>query len=390
MNLWSWRLPLVGAAFASGVLAAINSTSAQEWTPTAAPNSVWTGLAASADGIKLAASGISPWVIYTSTNSGSTWTLTSAPNEKWYSIASSADGTKLVAVANADTSSQPAGVIATSTNSGATWRTTNEPAVYWRSVASSADGSLLVAAGQPGLYISTNFGLTWTLTSAPPNAPWGSVACSADGARLVAAAILVYLSTNSGATWTVASGPVAAWVASSADGAKLVAGGCGGTFYTSSDGGATWTAHGIEGINCWQSAASSADGTTLVLAPFYGRIFTSTNSGSDWTLSFDLPQNWGPVACSADGSKLLAAIENNGGIYRWQAIPVLSLGIYDSVPVVSWPSSSSAADFRLEQNSDLRTANWMVVTNAPTWTNGQMQVIVSPTDRQSFYRMTSF
>ena len=387
-EFWRHRL-LLGAVLSIGVLAAPGFASAQGWTTTDAPISVWTGLASSSDGIKLAATGISPWTIYTSTNSGATWTLTSAPNEKWYSIACSADGTKLVALASHDTSSQPSGVNATSTNAGATWRTSNEPAVYWQSVSSSADGSLLVAAGDTRIFTSTNFGLSWMLTSAP-SANWASVACSADGARLVAAAGLIYTSTNSGATWTVTSGPVASRVASSADGNMLVAVGCDGPIYTSSDAGATWTTHTVAGINCWSSVASSADGTTIIAGAFYGPIYTSTNSGTDWSLSFAQTRNWGPVASSADGSKLVAAVENNGGIYRWQATPVLTVAVHDNIPVVSWPCLSSAADFKLEQNPDLSTTNWTVVTNAPTRTNLQMQVIISPADRQSFYRMKSF
>ncbi|MCX6926911.1 MAG: hypothetical protein NT154_27445, partial [Verrucomicrobia bacterium] len=78
------------------------------------------------------------------------------------------------------------------------WATTMAPIQPWKSVAASADGSKLVAAGcvywgsyssqspRP-IYRSIDAGLTWVQTGAPSN-NWASVASSADGAKLVAVA----------------------------------------------------------------------------------------------------------------------------------------------------------------------------------------------------------
>ena len=68
-----------------------------------------------------------------------TWTQINAPSNIWSSIASSADGSKLAATAFA-------GGIYTSTNSGASTKATSAPATWWTSVASSADGNILIAA----------------------------------------------------------------------------------------------------------------------------------------------------------------------------------------------------------------------------------------------------
>ena len=108
----------------------------------------------------------------------------------------------------------------------------------------SADGSKCVAfpgyhdnAGNPApLYTSTNFGETWTKTTAPSNL-WMSVASSADGTRLIAVAGAltqrgpIYTSSDSGLTWTSNNVPQTNWttVAISADGCKLVAGGARGS-----------------------------------------------------------------------------------------------------------------------------------------------------------------
>src|SRR5208283_4990065 len=69
-------------------------------------------------------------------------------------------------------------------------------------------------------------------------------------------------------TWTQTSAPNKGWmsVASSADGAKLVAvnnSGNGGHIFTSTNGGLSWVTNAFAGRN-WTSVASSADGTKLI------------------------------------------------------------------------------------------------------------------------------
>jgi hypothetical protein len=67
----------------------------------------------------------------------------------------------------------------------------------------------------------------------------------------------------------------------------------------------------------WTSVACSADGTKLVaVAPRTGgtpaAIYTSTNSGSQWTLASALSAQWCSVASSAEGTRLLAAAPYDG------------------------------------------------------------------------------
>ena len=80
----------------------------------------------------------------------------------------------------------------------------------------------------------------WMQTFAPYNW-WTSVACSTNGTKLVAAGGgSVYTSTNSGLTWTV-DGAFDGSVASSADGTKLVVATSGQGIRTSTNSGETWT-----------------------------------------------------------------------------------------------------------------------------------------------------
>lgn len=70
-------------------------------------------------------------------------------------------------------------------------------------------------------------------------------------------------------------------------------------------GGATWTAR--DSSRYWTSVASSADGTKLVAAVDNSHLHTSTDSGLTWTARMtDYNRNWSSVASSEDGSKLVA------------------------------------------------------------------------------------
>jgi hypothetical protein len=293
--------------------------------------------------------------IYTSSDYGATWKAQNSGIQAWQSIASSADGTKLVAVsAGSDGFINNGGLIYTSTDSGVTWILNTNLAdndrawnYEWSSVASSSDGTKVIAAalinmvaGTPlwgAIYTSTNCGIDWTENDLSTNQnliEWSSVASSADGAKLVAAAYgsyiggggPIYTSTNAGASWTECNTPDFGCisVASSADGAKLVAIADNGPIYTSSDSGTTWTpqTNGIAngGNQQWACVASSSDGTKLVAMVENGVIYTSTNSGVAWSQVYNVNRAWQSVASSADGTKLIAVAENDQ-IYTSEPTP---------------------------------------------------------------------
>jgi hypothetical protein len=98
-----------------------------------------------------------------------------------------------------------------------------------------------------GIYTSNDSGASWARTSAP-SGTWVSVVSSADGVKLAAALVgadpypgfsggpdyyssssLIYASTDGGVSWAPTGAPLAPWriVASSADGAIVIAGGNG-------------------------------------------------------------------------------------------------------------------------------------------------------------------
>jgi hypothetical protein len=79
-------------------------------------------------------------------------------------------------------------------------------------------------------------------------------------------------------------------------------------------------------------------------------------------------------------------------IYTSQTTPTPSLSLTPSGSnlVISWTVPSM--DFTLQQNSDLSTTNWMDVPTPPVLnlTNLQNQVIVSPTNGNTFYRLKHY
>jgi len=235
------------------------------------------------------------------------WATTTAPTQPWKALASSADGTRLVAAAARAYSDLGgyAGPIFISTNAGATWIRTSAPTNNWSAVACSADGMKLVAVSAPffysdptppfsdaSIYTSSDMGATWTRTSAPSN-NWTSVASSADGAKLVA--VTAPHGQWNGTNWSYMGD---------------------GAIYSSLDAGATWTRTSAPSNN-WTCVASSADGTKLMaLAGLQqmevdshfgdGLIYCSLDSGATWTRTSAPTNDWRSVASSADGRKWVA------------------------------------------------------------------------------------
>ena len=353
------KLPVVLVAGLGGLFTVVDLACAQPWAATTAPNLSWSALAASADGTRLVAAANTrsygpgfPAPIYISTNAGASWAQTSAPSNNWSSVACSADGTKLVAVAASGWGWGGTelvfceGAIYGSLDSGTTWAQTSAPTNYWTSVASSADGARLVAVAAPQwvwngtnydsvgdgtIYRSLDSGAIWTRTSAPTNY-WTSVASSADGAKLVAVTAphwvwnetnsdyigdgAIYRSLDSGATWTQTSAPSNGWsaVATSTDGVRLVA-----------------------------AAAPYSDGNGDRAGD--GAIYSSLDSGATWSRTSAPSNYWSAVASSADGTKLVAA----DGSYNPPDLVYISTNsgtswTDTSAPGCQWAAVASSAD----------------------------------------------
>jgi hypothetical protein len=178
------------------------------------------------------------------------------------------------------------GGIYTSNNSGQTW-TQRAPIGNWFTVASSADGSRLVAGDYGGVaYWSDDFGVNWHADDPSQPHSWWWISASSDGKALLGtdggATNTFYTSADGGATWTSHSNPATIWTAVSGDGQTMFAAGTGnGPIYSSFDGGKNWTSHNVTvgAPHSWYTMALSSNASTLAAADYGGSIYTS----STWT-----------------------------------------------------------------------------------------------------------
>ena len=143
---------LVATVNGGSIYTSINSGAT--WTASGATSQYWSAIASSADGTHLVAATANGG-IFTSSNSGTSWATNTVPKQNWSALDSSPDGSTLIAFARSGWSYQ-------STDGGATWTELTTPYDFWQCVASSASGSNLLAAAQYGyLYRSTNAGANW-------------------------------------------------------------------------------------------------------------------------------------------------------------------------------------------------------------------------------------
>jgi hypothetical protein len=212
--------------------------------------------------IAVAVNGTSQQNIWTSSNSGSTWTeRTTSGARIWTAIAGSSDGSRLAATAvNAN--------IYTSSDYGATWTAQYNTGV-WFGIASDSTGQYLAAVRYGGyIFTSSDYGVNWTQRASVKN--WYNIASNSTGQYLVAVATgnYIWTSANYGVTWTQrTSAGLRAWysVSCSSTGNNIIAGVNGGaSLWASSDFGATWNEQTGSASGSWQGVASSANARTIV------------------------------------------------------------------------------------------------------------------------------
>ena len=229
-------------------------------------------------------------------------------------MASSATGQYLAA-------GDDGGDIWLSSDYGATW-TEQTPAGSrsWKFITSSSDGQEIAAVDNAGyIWTTLDHGAHWQSASTTPGTGgWTSITMSADGQYLAAADQTnnkIWVSADYGADWTEAEPASDTWasIAYSPDGNTLAAGSqiSGGTGYiaVSTDHGAHWTTGLGPGPETWYSI-TAANGGKLAAAGRSTDIWTSTDNGAHWhDTGFGSDLDFASVnvlASSYDGSVLVA------------------------------------------------------------------------------------
>ena len=226
------------------------------------------------------------------------------------------------------------------------WVWTDQVAVgnhNWHALASSSDGSRLFAASEScgliacsggvidagGIWISADYGATWSAVESTTGRHWFSLASNIDGSKVAAVdrGGDIYTSTDYGSTWTQrrVGGVVHNWesIASSSDGSKLVAIASDGYIFTSIDSGLNWTNYTPSGVTGFTGVSSSDDGSRLAATTWSSGLYISSDFGHTWTrctLTLPLPGTAAllqMVSMSGDGSRLVTGsrpYNGNGGI----------------------------------------------------------------------------
>ena len=253
----------------------------------------------------------------------------------WTGVAMSSDGKIQTAIADAD-------YVYVSTDYGNTW-TAKDAERNWYDVAMSSDGKYQTATAYSGeddyIYVSTDYGSTWTPKGSIQR--WWGIAMSSDGKYqtvgrgFIEAPVYIYVSTDYGNTWTAKGDPEDGWagIAMSSDGKVQTAVPFNnGYIYLSTDYGNTWTAKDEE--RNWTGVAMSSDGKIQTAAVSGGQIYLSTDYGNTWTAK-SAASSWLGVAMSSDG-KIQTAVTDGNYIYISSAdsyIPLGNVGIGTTNPI---------------------------------------------------------
>jgi len=216
---------------------------------------------------------------------------------------------------------------------GQTWTTRVSDSVRgWVGAAVSASGRYMYATETTGgfLYISSDYGVTWQ--TGPSLSDRGIVKTSASGQYVIALRTTtdgVYVSNNYGASFTAAgTSALYAGAAISNDGRYMIVGNntTNGRYATSSDYGVTWTnrnapGQGILDPFTWRAFTMSSDGKYVVAvgpgvlySSNYGASFTASSVALHNALAFPDPAYWADVSMSMDG-RIVVAVGWNSYMY---------------------------------------------------------------------------
>lgn len=254
--------------------------------------------------------------IYTSTNYGRSWTrrVLLDADVQISNVVSDYSGKYLVAT-------QLPGQIYISENYGLNWTESSAPYKPWNDIDSSSTGEFLVACADSfndtasAVYRSADYGKTWSLTSAPGGASYIFVASDATGAYLVAVKFTagIYTSSNYGVNWIPSSAPPLIWagIVSDATGMYLAAA-CSAGIYTSNSTGRQWYLSSATSNVDYSGMSSDSSGRYIYATIYNGGILSSSDYGSTWVVSSPSRENWRGIASSGTGKRLSAITSNNG------------------------------------------------------------------------------
>jgi len=209
-------------------------------------------------------------------------------------------------------------------NSGTFTQITTNSVNYSSAAMSSSGQYMIVASSAQGVYISSNYGTSFSLISGLNSTTFnytGSAISSSGQYQVVCSkgtstSGLIYISVNYGVTWSTTTAPSSNWssITISSTGQFMAACINSGGIYTSSNYGTTWTLTSAT-TAVWSGISMSSSGqyiSACITATFgTGGIYQSANYGATWSQTFNNKINWYGIAVSSSG-QVQVAIGNGG------------------------------------------------------------------------------
>ena len=188
---------------------------------------------------------------------------------------------------------------------GATASWFNGPLDTWLGIAISASGQYQTAVSQL-IYISNNYGASWTLSpSAPTPQQYSSVSISASGQyQIVSGSSSIYYSNDYGNSWN--SNTIAGNNTSISASAQYQVVSSFANVFLSSNYGSSWNTLSISPTGLICSVSISASGQYISFATFFpafnsGYIHVSSNYGNSFTLINTINDRFVSIYVSASG-----------------------------------------------------------------------------------------
>jgi photosystem II stability/assembly factor-like uncharacterized protein len=243
-----------------------------------------------------------------------------------------------------------------SSDNGATSSTITgtSAAAFSMDITATGQYQLFAASSTPqGIYQSNNFGATFSVAFAIPSIYGLKVASYSNQAIAARYGGYCYLSTDYGLTWSV--GPIFGnWFAAgvSDNGTYMLIGDDNGGIYKSSNSGSSFTAVGSLGASTVPRRLSISNDGNTIYAFASERVFKSTNGGTNFsTISAPIPSGQllaGDVAFLVGGDRLIVGgsnksifISNDGGA-SWKTSTATLGG--NSISLLSFESLSLSPD----------------------------------------------
>jgi hypothetical protein len=293
------------------------------WTQSNTPLHSYVSLASDSSGSILGAtdSTYDTGHVWLSTGSNPTsWSATNCPtsSESWYTIVMSDSG-QYIAVGSAIYDPDASGNIYLSKNYGVEWETTSASGNQaYSALAMDSTGQYIYATANTccnagNIYYSHDSGSEWSSVSGMGGLNWQSVSCNSNGTFVAAVAnnagTGVYLSYNYGVSYTVSSAPLAQYssVSMSSNSLYICAAQVSG-MYCSQTAGIIWFPVVSSYSNSeWKQVFISGT-ASIIYALNAGNIVYSVDYGNSWSSVSNFPNDQYCHALTADDAGSLVAV----------------------------------------------------------------------------------